>query len=220
MHECSEFVLNLTIVQEKFLHFSGEACARVDCSQSVYSTVEGESLLIKLFSPVLFFAPNWHLDKIKEAWTDNLMHSLQWTRYVEEMKSDWQDQVLYSTVFRAYIVSLCPRANYNREHAVAADAALLALPNMAGTSTTSPSQVLCFISLLMSLGGITTGLILLRQVLAQCHISTGTYTTNRDHRTSSWSDVGTLRMRRLTSGTQASRERKLEIQAIVCSLPL
>ncbi|KAH9003371.1 hypothetical protein EDB86DRAFT_2891724 [Lactarius hatsudake] len=143
----------------KFLYIHGQQHARVTRHQTVYSGVKQErSLLIMLLSPVLFLAPEVHLQDIKKLWTDEIIIETVWKSFMTKLVGEWEELILWSTVM------------------LTANVGFLAIPgvvisNINNTEMTrassldifvSPGQIASSISTLASIGSIVVGLFLVR----------------------------------------------------------
>jgi hypothetical protein len=90
------------IAHEKFLNFAGQPCARVNRDQAIYEVNEdkGRSALITIISPMLFFAPDVHLQALEKVWIDELINQVPWKSLTKKLTDEWSEFVLYSTVLR------------------------------------------------------------------------------------------------------------------------
>jgi hypothetical protein len=90
-------------VHEKFLNFAGQPCARLNRDQAIYIGGEGNkgrSALITIISPMLFFAPDVHLQALEKVWIDELINQVPWKSLTKKLTEEWSEFVLYSTVLR------------------------------------------------------------------------------------------------------------------------
>ncbi|KAJ7109641.1 hypothetical protein C8R43DRAFT_1079700 [Mycena crocata] len=136
-----------TFTSQRFYHFHGEPCARLDKTQSVYGCVPQRSLLIKILSPLLFNAPLSHLRTLEDAYSDEIVSHAPWRRITEGLNMEWQELTLFATVL------------------LNADMAFLAIPTVdnADHSSRSTGQIASYVSVVASLGSVIVGLILSRQ---------------------------------------------------------
>ncbi|KAJ7664315.1 hypothetical protein B0H17DRAFT_1336738 [Mycena rosella] len=104
--------------------------------QSVYGTVRKRTFLITLLSPLLFYAPDFHLVGLHTIYTDKLI------RIAAEF-------TLYATVVL--------NANVAFLSIQSVDQGGLALP------ARTPAQISSYLSMLMSIGAVIIGLLLLKQ---------------------------------------------------------
>ncbi|KAI0301654.1 hypothetical protein B0F90DRAFT_1936389 [Multifurca ochricompacta] len=143
----------------RFLYFHGQRHARLVRHQTVYSKSKRErSLLITLLSPVLFLAPEVHLQEVEKLWTDEIIIETVWKSFMTKLLGEWEDVILWSTVM------------------LTANVGFLAIPgvilsNLSGSTLTSASQVVIFtspaqiassLSIEASVGSIVIGLLLVR----------------------------------------------------------
>ena len=79
----------------RFLHFHGEANARLERNFSVYGDpIYPRTLLIKIFSFVLFSAPDIHLKTLQNNWVDGIMHRPVWQETMKKLGEGWDAFVL------------------------------------------------------------------------------------------------------------------------------
>ncbi|KAI9438578.1 hypothetical protein H4582DRAFT_2098566, partial [Lactarius indigo] len=142
----------------RFLYIHGQQHARLIRNKTVYSGVKQErSLLITVLSPVLFFAPEVHLQDIQKLWTDEIIIETVWKGFMTRLLDEWVELVLWSTVM------------------LTANVGFLAIPGVVisnvynGIPSTgqveiflSPAQIPSSLSILASLGSIVIGLLLIR----------------------------------------------------------
>jgi hypothetical protein len=53
------------------------------------------TLLIKLLSPVLFCAPDVHLEALEKIWTDGIVGEVPWNEFMTKLNDDWERYVLF-----------------------------------------------------------------------------------------------------------------------------
>jgi len=145
----------------RFLYFHGQRHARLLKNQTVYDDPKfsGESSrLIRFLSPLLFFAPEVHLQEMKELWTDEIIIEITWKKFMTKLQDEWIGFVLWSTVMLAVNVGF------------------LTLPGVMFSSTNgdslksvhqetilpSSSQIASTLSTEASIGSILIGLFLVR----------------------------------------------------------
>jgi hypothetical protein len=98
-------VLSLTgvLAHNQFIHLYGQRGARLDRDQSIHgSIVNPRTLLMTIFSPLLFWAPDAHLQALEKIWVDQLVHISAWVRFVDRLSADSQEFiliVLFSSIF-------------------------------------------------------------------------------------------------------------------------
>ncbi|KDR80111.1 hypothetical protein GALMADRAFT_136654 [Galerina marginata CBS 339.88] len=137
-------------VHSRFLNFYGETCARIERHYSVYGTpIVSRTWLVKSLSPLLFSAPDFHLQTLQKMWVDGLMHKAVWDMSVKKMSDEWQEFVLFATVM------------------LNANVAFLAIQSVDSDSDNlpyrSPAQISSYLSVVASIGSIVLGLLLIRQ---------------------------------------------------------
>jgi hypothetical protein len=76
-------------------NFHGEPGARLNVDQSVHPTVEKRTALIKMLSPLLFYAPDFHLLGLHATHTDGLIRHRGWSEFVTRLNNEWQEFTLY-----------------------------------------------------------------------------------------------------------------------------
>ncbi|CAA7270226.1 unnamed protein product [Cyclocybe aegerita] len=136
-----------TFVHAKFLHFHGEAHARIERNYSVYGdSTNQRTLLIKAVSLFLWSAPDVHLRTLQRMWVDEIMHKAVWEECVKKMNDEWQEFVLFGTVM------------------LNANMALLAIQSVDEEGPMkSGVQISSYLSVVASIGSIILGLLLVRQ---------------------------------------------------------
>lgn len=135
------------LTRQKFLNWHGLPHARIHRNHSVYGNEHRPTALLKLISPVLFFAPNVHFVKLRELFVDGVAHQAASQKAFEELKEDWQDFILYATV------------------QLNANVAFLAIQSVDNETVAyrSPIQIASYLSIVASIGSILLGLLLVRQ---------------------------------------------------------
>ncbi|KAJ7792414.1 hypothetical protein B0H14DRAFT_2470155 [Mycena olivaceomarginata] len=129
-------------------NFHGEPGARLNVEQSVHDTVKKRTALIKTLSPLLFYAPDFHLLGLHAIYTDGLIRHRGWSEFVTRLNSEWQEFTLYATVvLNANVAFLAIQSVDN---------------NGAISSTRSPTQISSYLSMLTSIGSIIIGLLLVK----------------------------------------------------------
>ncbi|KAH9478421.1 hypothetical protein JR316_0008876 [Psilocybe cubensis] len=131
----------------KYLHFHGEPHARVERDVSVYGDIYKRTWLVKYLSPILFFAPDFHLKNLQSMWVDRIMHKSVFRDAMKKMNEEWDRYVLFATVM------------------LSANVGFLAIQSV--DNDTSPqrsaAQIASYVSMLASIGSIVLGLHLSRQ---------------------------------------------------------
>ncbi|KAI9438581.1 hypothetical protein H4582DRAFT_182781 [Lactarius indigo] len=143
----------------RFLYIHGQQHARLIRNQTVYSGGKQErSLLITLLSPVLFLAPEVHLQDIQKLWTDEIIIETVWKGFMTKLVGEWEELILWSTVMLTANVGF-----------LAITGVVISNINSSGMTSAStfdiylsPSQIASSISILASVGSIVIGLFLVR----------------------------------------------------------
>lgn len=89
-----------------FTAFTG---ARLDREHSVRrKKPRPRTLLISVFSPVFFFAPEVHLMEVEKIFTDEVLNHTTWKPFIDKLLAEWQEFVLFvcSAVFLHFTRSL------------------------------------------------------------------------------------------------------------------
>ncbi|KLO11175.1 hypothetical protein SCHPADRAFT_486100 [Schizopora paradoxa] len=143
--------LMTVFVNEKFHHFAGQHGARLSRHQSIRGDKRNRTLLIRLVSPFLFYAPESHLSSLEKIYVDETVKTYPWTAFVTKLQEDWTQQVLISSVL------------------VTTNVLFLAVPVVLPKSGIPPNQsappavVATQVSLLLTLGGTIIGLLLFHE---------------------------------------------------------
>ncbi|KDR80110.1 hypothetical protein GALMADRAFT_242351 [Galerina marginata CBS 339.88] len=137
-------------VHSRFLDFHGETCSRIERHFSVYGNpIVSRTWFINSISPLLLFAPDFHLHTLQKMWVDGIMHKSIWDKSVKKMNEEWQEFVLWSTVV------------------LTANVAFLAIQSVDSKPDNlpyrSPAQISSYLSVVASIGSIVLGLLLMRQ---------------------------------------------------------
>ncbi|KAH9059584.1 hypothetical protein EDB87DRAFT_1577599 [Lactarius vividus] len=144
------------VTHSKFLNIHGQQHARLFRNQIVYSgrKYNERSLLVTLLSPLLFLAPEVHLQEMEKVWTDEIIIERVWRGFTTKLVGGWEELILLSTVM------------------LSANVGFLAIPgvvisNINGDITSasqidifvSPAQIASSISMLASVGSIMIGML-------------------------------------------------------------
>ncbi|KAJ7512644.1 hypothetical protein B0H11DRAFT_1946655 [Mycena galericulata] len=136
-------------VRARVYNFHGEPGARLNVDQSVYGKVRKRTLLISLLSPLLFYAPDFHLVGLYTIYTDGLIRDRGWSEFITRLNSEWQEFTLYGTVvLNANVAFLSIQSVDQDGNAV---------------PTRSPAQISSYLSILTSIGAVIIGLLLVKQ---------------------------------------------------------
>ncbi|KAH9172700.1 hypothetical protein EDB89DRAFT_2069374 [Lactarius sanguifluus] len=128
----------------RFLCFHGQKNARLGKHQTVYCDLKrGRTIFIMLLSPVLFLAPEVHLQEIEKLWTDEIIIDTAWKSFIPKLLEEWQELMLLSTVM------------------LSANVGFLAIPGVV-VNITTPAQIASYMSMEASVGSIVIGLLLVR----------------------------------------------------------
>ncbi|KAJ7067895.1 hypothetical protein C8F01DRAFT_1116136 [Mycena amicta] len=134
---------------DRVFNFHGEPAARLGVYNSVYDTQRHRTPLIRMLSPLLFYAPDFHLDGLHTIYTDGLVRNRGWSEFVTRLTSEWQEFTLYATVV------------------LNANVAFLSIQSVDTNGTATPhrssTQISSYMSMLTSIGAIIIGLLLLKQ---------------------------------------------------------
>ncbi|KAJ6488057.1 hypothetical protein C8R45DRAFT_265104 [Mycena sanguinolenta] len=134
--------------RNRVYNFHGEPGARLNVDQSVHATVKKRTMLIKLLSPLLFYAPDFHLLGLHAINTDGLIRHSGWAQFVTRLNSEWQEFTLYATVV------------------LNANVAFLSIQSVDQggnlVSTRSPAQIASYVSILASIASTIIGLLLVK----------------------------------------------------------
>jgi hypothetical protein len=147
-------------VHQKYLNYHGQPCARLCRDQSVHSSAPPErTLLIKLFSPLLFFAPDVHLRALEDIWVDEMVCHVPWKDFMTKMNDDWERYVLF--VSHCLLYHYITRLNIFDQGTVIlnGNVGFLAI----GTFNASgAASIASYLSTIASCGSIIIGLLLFR----------------------------------------------------------
>jgi hypothetical protein len=82
--------------QWRFVHFHGQKTTRLDRCKSIYKgDGHNRTMLVWLFSPLLFFLPDVHLRELAKVWADEVIIEEVWKNFMEKLISEWLEFVLY-----------------------------------------------------------------------------------------------------------------------------
>lgn len=100
--------LIISLAHNQFVHLYGQRGARLDRDQSVYSsTVKSRSLLVTNLSPLLFWAPETHLQALEKIWVDHLVNVDSWTQFNKKLIAEWKEITIIVLLlyFRMHVCS-------------------------------------------------------------------------------------------------------------------
>ncbi|KAJ7359247.1 hypothetical protein DFH08DRAFT_686330, partial [Mycena albidolilacea] len=131
--------------RSRVYHFHGEPGARLNADQSVHDRHK-QTMFIKILSPLLFYAPNFHLSRLHTISIDGLIRYREWPEFFMGLNSEWGEFILYATVV------------------LTANVAFLAIQSVDSDGNNvhnrSPTQLSSYLSILTSIGSIIMGLLL------------------------------------------------------------
>ncbi|KAJ7266926.1 hypothetical protein B0H12DRAFT_1320913 [Mycena haematopus] len=134
--------------RNRVYNFHGEPGARLNVDQSVHAIVQKRTMLIKMLSPLLFYAPDFHLLGLHAINTDGLIRHSGWAQFVTRLNSEWQEFTLYATVV------------------LNANVAFLSIQSVDQggnlVSARSPAQISSYVSILASIASTIIGLLLVK----------------------------------------------------------
>jgi hypothetical protein len=155
-------------VHNQFLNLYGQRGARVDQQQSVHgSIVNPRTMLVVIFSPLLFWAPDVHLEALEKIWVDRLVHVGLWSEFINKLNSEWQEFIIIVSLF--CFTYLCGLANYALKAIVLLNAnmAFLSIQSVDNggqvVEDRSPAQIASYISIVTSVGSVILSLLLVRK---------------------------------------------------------
>jgi len=131
-----------TFRHNHFLHFYGEECARLNFDQSVHGWEYQPSLLMTLFSPMLFMAHVNNTRLLHKIYVDDIASKEKWRMFITKLNSQLEDISLLATVL------------------LNANVSFLQIPSM---KPDSAQQFFINMSLIASLASIVLGLIFIGQ---------------------------------------------------------
>ncbi|KAF4618649.1 hypothetical protein D9613_009955 [Agrocybe pediades] len=142
--------LMFVISRERFLNFHGEAHSRLQRTFSVYGTaIYAQKWLVKSISPLLFYAPDFHLRTLQNMGVDGVTHKSVFQDLMQKMNDEWEQFILFGTVM------------------LNANVAFLAIQSVDNNDSDDPhrlpAQVLSYLSVVASVGSILLGLLLVRE---------------------------------------------------------
>ena len=74
--------------------------------QTVYDSPKRQrSRLIMFLSPLLFLAPEEHLQEIEQLWTDDVIIQSLWKSFMTEMLAEWHDVILWVRIQRRNVIA-------------------------------------------------------------------------------------------------------------------
>ncbi|KAL4256417.1 hypothetical protein AB1N83_012390 [Pleurotus pulmonarius] len=137
-----EFILSSPF-HHRFINFHGHPSVRLFRDQMVYHetpTSQQASYTFKLLSPVLFFASQFHLEILRDMYTDDTLCASVVEETIEYLNDEWKGLILNANVLLNASVALSARSGVG-----------------------SVVQMSGYVAIAMSTGSILLGLILVRQ---------------------------------------------------------
>jgi hypothetical protein len=162
----------------RFLYFHGQKHARLVRHETVYDRPQHErTKLIKLLSPLFFYAPEVHLREVERLWTDDVVIETVWKTFMTKLLGEWEDVILWVMQIQAskFLVLNVTRS-FQSTVMLTANVGFLAIPgvvlsNLSGANIktasdvnifTSSAQIASSLSIEASVGSIVIGLLLVR----------------------------------------------------------
>lgn len=137
------------LVRGRVYNFHGEPNARLDVHQSMYGDSINRTPLVTVLSPLLFYAPDFHLLGLCKIYTDGLIRYRGWAEFISKLNHEWQEFTLYATVV------------------LNANVAFLSIQSVDTDGTSqpnrTPAQISSYLSMLTSIGAVLIGLLLVKQ---------------------------------------------------------
>ncbi|VDB93785.1 unnamed protein product [Peniophora sp. CBMAI 1063] len=161
-----------TMCRWRWDNFHGQPFARTFNRGSTVRAPEEDrpTWLLRLSSPLLFYAPISQLQDILAVYVDGAMNAPDWIRHVQQLLAEWREFTLYATVLLAANVSFLAIPDVvlfpDDEINVGGGASVQSYEH----PLTSPSAILSSVSMLMSVGCILLGLMLVRQHRGETHL--------------------------------------------------
>lgn len=100
LSSCNRITYYAVVARDRFLHFYGQHGARLSRQQSVHGKMKNpRTIVIKIFSPFLFFAPDIHLRELQNIFVDEIFYRKSWRAFIEALEKGWNDFILYVSCF-------------------------------------------------------------------------------------------------------------------------
>ncbi|KAF7325825.1 hypothetical protein MKEN_00433200 [Mycena kentingensis (nom. inval.)] len=136
-------------VRARIYNFHGEPGARLNVDQSIYQKYRRRTLLVKILSPLLFYAPDFQLDGLHKIYNDRLVRRRGWSEFVTRLTGEWTEFILYATVVLNANVAFLSIQSVDT--------------NGSATEHRTATQISSYLSMITSIGTIIVGLLLLKQ---------------------------------------------------------
>ncbi|KAJ6452222.1 hypothetical protein C8R45DRAFT_1113096 [Mycena sanguinolenta] len=151
-------------------NFHGEPGARLNIDQSIHATVQKRTMLMRLLSPLLFYALHSQLLGLDSVITDGIVHFSGWEPFVKGLHSEWQESIINAAVVL--------NANVGFLSIQSVDQGGNLVP------TCSPAQIASYVSILASIASMIIGLLLVsnhRNRDRDSAAAAATFVFNRTH---------------------------------------
>ncbi|KAF8549038.1 hypothetical protein OG21DRAFT_1421972 [Imleria badia] len=99
----------IIIVNNSFLNFHGEDCARLNFGQAVHGWRYHPSLLMSTFAPLLFMAPVNNVRLLHKIFVDQIAHRDKWNMFFARLNSQLQETSVLATVLLNANVAFLPK---------------------------------------------------------------------------------------------------------------
>ncbi|KAK0461057.1 uncharacterized protein EV420DRAFT_175984 [Desarmillaria tabescens] len=148
-----------SLLGTQFLNYHGQRSARTNRGESVFGDDPAQAkctLLFKLLTPFLFYAPIVHLEALNKYWVDGLAIKDQWIILIERCTEEWKNHTVFATIL------------------LNANVAFLAIPSVDESMQRyrgSVTQVLSSLSVISSLSSILVGLLMGRYHRTKIHFT-------------------------------------------------
>lgn len=133
-------------VHQRFIHYHGLPGARLSRIQTIYGdTKKGDSLLIKLVSPLFFNAPRFHLRTLDDIWVDKVINYQSWDYLMGKLQDEWEHISIIATVMLTVNIGFLAIQSVDRSEDIR-----------------SAAQLTSYLSAILSISSIVIGLALSR----------------------------------------------------------
>ncbi|EAU81409.1 hypothetical protein CC1G_05239 [Coprinopsis cinerea okayama7 len=93
----------LMLSRDRFLNYYGQKHARLDRRQSVFGnpsfcSLKDPTILFRVLSPLLFCAPDVHLNTLEEIWVDKLTLLDLWNEFFARLCEEWKAQLVFASL--------------------------------------------------------------------------------------------------------------------------
>ncbi|KNZ80759.1 hypothetical protein J132_04264, partial [Termitomyces sp. J132] len=165
LKEMAEIVEGMK-TKARYQNYYGQYGARLDYEQSVYSNKPPEeTLLFKIFSPLLFFAPNVSLKSLNEVWVDGITIRARCLDFFFQMNIQWRGHIVHASIL------------------LNANVAFLAIPSNDPSNNTltlqsnrTGAQIISYLSIVTSLASMLLASMLVRKHSSKQYDSLYDYT--------------------------------------------